>query len=510
MGNGPTMRVELSKKHSVMLAEVTLFEIEETSKDTTKFTFQTQGEQQLQFECPTEHSNLLKIGFMVLLESETTRLEIRGGRGKSTVSRRSSNEGGGYSSSEDDDDDEQEESEVALSNAKTIVKSWGRIPGRLYLQKQAILNMNHDGLSVIPKYIHGQLLVREICKSVHLPLPLPLCRVLLLDSSSPVITNWEASGSETDFEKTQWTFPPATPREAEQYQSEHQLIASGSMCGAHRTISYERPKHGPAGVGTVEQSIRLSETHIVDADDSEKLSFSVNERMPRRGFSVKVKVVVRVYNQECDASVTAELRPVGKNMSNPAAVHNAFLLVLEELENRYGTTGVGLLAEFLSVVNSLPKDESSPYSSSSSQSKEHNEEKKESDGVVKLEDMLKHNTNSTLDSMDTSSSSNMMRDESRPTDMKKGSTKSSSSSNKKQATADEPLMETSPNAPVMIEVKPLPKIRLSLMPSPREEDEDEEAKKRKKKKKKKKEKSEKTSSGSSRWGTKKRNDKTKA
>ena len=42
-----------------------------------------------------------------------------------------------------------------------------------------------------PTYTHSQLLVREVSKTVLLPLPLPLCRVLLLDSSSPVVSKWE-------------------------------------------------------------------------------------------------------------------------------------------------------------------------------------------------------------------------------------------------------------------------------------------------------------------------------
>jgi len=324
-----------------------------------------------------------------------------------------------------------------------------------------------------PKYVHGQLLVRDICKSVHLPLALPMCRVLLLDSSSPVITQWEQEGGDTNFEKTPWTFPPATPREMDQYQSEHQLIASGSMINAHRTISYERRRNG--------QTVRLTETNMVESDDSERLAFTVSERMPRRGFSVKVKVVVRASNDECTAIVISELRPVGKNMSNLAAVHKAFLLVLEELEARYGTVEGGLLARFLSVVASLPKDSVETPIKKKEVPKSDSEEKKEADsGVVALEDMLKSSvSNDALNRVDKSTSMN----EKRPTELKKGSKRASAS--QKPAVVDEP-METSANAPVMIEVKPLPKIRLSLMPSPREEDEDRAAEKKERKKEKKK------------------------
>jgi hypothetical protein len=53
-----------------------------------------------------------------------------------------------------------------------------------------------------------------------------------------------------------------------------------------------------------------------------------------------------------------EVRQVRKNMSNQAAVHKAFLLVLNELKTRYGSEGKGLVASFLSVVSSLPNPES--------------------------------------------------------------------------------------------------------------------------------------------------------
>jgi hypothetical protein len=39
------------------------------------------------------------------------------------------------------------------------------------------------------------------------------------------------------------------------------------------------------------------------------------------------------------ATVTTEVRPVGKNMANQAAVHNAFLPVLNELKTRYQSEG---------------------------------------------------------------------------------------------------------------------------------------------------------------------------
>lgn len=518
-GRGPTTRVELSLKHSVALTDVVTLSqqfngIHEEYKDQI-VCLTTYKNKKLVFLTQTkEEATLLMNGLSLLLEHETARLKARGGIGRklptpqsaisaaptATTSAMSSNhakspgrnnknkrgsvkEVGYYSSSDDEEDyDELEEPSHVHESLPAGWQSWGRIPGRSYLKKQAALNSDET----TPKYVHGQLLVRDIAKSVHLPLSLPLCRVLLLDSSSPVITQWEQDGGDCDFEKTSWTFPPATPREMDQYQSEHQLIASGSMIGAHRTISYARQRGGAIS--------RLTETHIVDSDDSEKLAFSISERMPRRGFSVKVKVVIRAYNNECDATVLAELRPVGKNMSNPTAVHKAFLLVLEELTIRYGPEGAGLLEKLLSVVANLPQDAMprTPESLFAIQKQDqqlreqpqqqYSEEKKESDGVVKLEDMLKNTDSSrVLNTMDSSGTSSM--NEKRPTELKKGSTKSTMS--RKPAVVHEP-METSANAPVMIEVKPLPKIRLSLMPSPREEDEDKEAEAKKKKKQKKK------------------------
>ena len=121
--------------------------------------------------------------------------------------------------------------------------------------------------------------------------------------------------------------------------------------GAHRTTSFDRLRNGSL--------VHLSETQIIDADDSEKLTFTISERMPRRGFSMKVKFLLRSSkDNSCEATVIAEVRPVGKNMSNQAAVHKAFLLVLNELKMRYGGEGKGLMGCFLNVVSNLPNPES--------------------------------------------------------------------------------------------------------------------------------------------------------
>jgi hypothetical protein len=496
-------KVELSKKLSLDLVEIVT--ITQELPPNVKLQHQSERDRvicvesadtQIMFICRTlEETRLVFCGLKVLVEKETARLGIRGGQGKtyrngrsitsamkgkskSAAHLQSSRQNSGYASSEIDDTDELPVSGGHNHNRSTPEglpegwKSWGRFPGRAYMREQA--SSNDDGY---PTYIHGQLLVRDLCKNVHLPLPLPLCRVLLLDSSSPVVSKWENDRGDSDFEKTPWTFPPATPREMEQFQSEHQLIASGSMCGAHRTISYERYRNG--------QLVRLSETHIVDSDDSEKLAFQVNERLPRRGFSIKVKILLRAVDNgsACEATVLGEIRPVGKNMSDPGAVHKAFVLVLEELRHRYGTESVGLLAGFMSVVENMPKGEGNRTSHASARYASQRtswEEKKEYDDVsrpldkttvVKFEDVLNANQNLGIaDGPDTHFEEERRPSTPSPKDIAEGRYKARPSKTKAPPLDDS--FDTPAAEPVTIEVKPLPKIRLSLMPSPREEDEE--------------------------------------
>ena len=58
----------------------------------------------------------------------------------------------------------------------------------------------------------------------------------------------------------------------------------------------------------------------------------------------------------CEVAVIRKIRPVGKNMSNQAAVHKAFFLVLDGLKTRYCSEGRGLMASLLNIVNSLPAE----------------------------------------------------------------------------------------------------------------------------------------------------------
>jgi len=506
-------RVELSKKLSMNLVDVVClaqktppnFRLVEATERDRIICLEAADNTKLVFVGKTvEETRLLYCGLKILLEKETARMGIRGGQhnksskknrgimsalknGKTTMPLASSkyqnrmkhnNNSSGYASSDIDDTDDGLHDPSDYYNATLTSafreslpqgwKSWGRVPGRSYMRAQS--TSPDDGY---PTYAHGQLLIRDVCKNFLLPLPLPLCRVLLLDSSSPVIAKWESERGDTEFERTPWTFPPATPREMEQFQSEHQLIASGSMCGAHRTFSYQRHRNG--------RPVRLSETHIVDSDDSDKLAFQVNERLPRRGFSIKVNILLRAVDNgsSCEATVLGEIRPVGKNMSDPAAVHKALQKVLEELRNRYGTDCVGLMAGFMSVVDDMPKDETKRNRSlgrgnSSASWRTGWEEKKESDGggklkilgktsIVKFEDVMNANVG-IADVPDP-----RFAQESRPSNRSANDYKS-----RKPKPRSTPVDDTFTRSsdPVTIEVKPLPKIRLSLMPSPREEDEE--------------------------------------
>ena len=175
-------------------------------------------------------------------------------------------------------------------------------------------------------------------------------------------------------------------------------------------------------------------------------------------------------------------------MSNPEMVHKAFVLVLDELGERYGPEGQGLLSRFMDAVNTfkeedLPAHLSRPTSTSrkvrasgtgeekkdqdsSSVASTHNNDNNNDGKSIKLEDMLKANAN--LEDPDMPEPK-FLQDRS-PSPM---------NAEKYRENYRKPILAPMPSdtfdapasEPVMIEVKPLPKIRLSLMPSPREEDE---------------------------------------
>eukprot|EP00977_Amphora_coffeiformis_P016746 scaffold5296_cov163-Amphora_coffeaeformis.AAC.1 len=510
--------VQLSSKHSVSLTDVTLlsqeppvpirFKGEDKMAHLRVISIQDAAGTSLLFLANNfREAELLVCGLKLLIERETTRLGVRGGMPKSwfgvkkgdpgvspsaargfelpSKNRMSPARRSGYNSSDVENEGASELGvRAALPDDR---KTWGNVPGRQYMRVQAAgleeasksLGSKEHG---VPQYIHGKQLSRELAKNVRLPLPLPLCRVLLLDSTSPVIRKWEHDRGDHNFEKSRWAFPPATPRELEKHTSEHQLIASGSMCNAHRTISFDRPRYGSL--------VRLSETHTVEADESSELVLAITERNPRRGFSIKVRVHLHAFkDSSCDATVMADIRPVGKDMSNQAAVHKACLLVVEELKERYGRDSRGLLDGFLSVVDSMADETHSKKSSIPrflSRTTPASEEKKtdkpgtpsrqkknpaKESGLISFADMLR----SGRDSPDP-----MPVDRPGASNSRKSSyeTKDGNRLNAKPTTVprsdsfEDKKKPELPKEDVLIEVKPLPKIRLSLMPSPREEDED--------------------------------------
>lgn len=469
-------------------------------------------------------AELLVCGLKLLLERETVRLGVRGGTPLSAFGARSKDgtmspyaargfrdissasdsptrrqvgighgafNKSGYASSEVGDESVPD---ISTDHDKPEDRRWGNVPGRSYMRGQAAIEESGNKEHGVPQYVHGQQIVRDIAKGVRLPLPLPLCRVLLLDSTSPVIKKWEKDRGDKNFDKTRWAFPPATPRELERHSSEHQLIASGSMCGAHRTATFDRPRYG--------SMVRLSETHTVDADDSKKVAFTVTERNPRRGFSIKVRILLRAHKENaCDATVLAEIRPIGKDMSNQAAVHKAFLLVVDEIKQRYGAEGSGLLAGFLSVVDDMTESnrkDGSPRSKqlsrpfprtgpmaeekkaetgfdstmSASKSSKTNAES----GLVSFEDMLKTGRHSPENFPSNRPSTPSLQQQVPEADpAKRIASHSATGPDSESFNEDEKLPSFSDRKePVRVDVKPLPKIRLSLMPAPREEDEENE------------------------------------
>jgi hypothetical protein len=254
--------------------------------------------------------------------------------------------------------------------------------------------------------------------------------------------------------------------------------------------SFDRPRYG--------STVRLSETHTVDADDPKKLVVTIEEKNPRRGFIAQVEIQLRAFRENaCDASVVAAIRPVGKDMSNQAAVHKAFTLVLDEVRLRYGSDGYGLLAGFMKVIENMAEGPSSRSHGSPSRgengamkqshrSSSSVEEKKadtlpngsrkdagySKSGLVSFADMLKTGRQSP----DTAGQDHRPGTPSVAQIMpvvEEPAKRRNRGADPPVASRDDGLDGFAANEePRLIEVKPLPKIRLSLMPSPREEDEE--------------------------------------
>jgi len=373
--------------------------------------------------------------------------------------------------------------------------SWSQLPGRNHMKFLAAAPTDFPP----PTYELGKVISTAMTTNVTLPLPLSMCRTMFLDSSSPLNRSWEAGRTDINFQHGQWTFPPGSVREFEQTSSsEHQLIARASMVGAQRSISYSRTRN--------RELVRLTETVVVERDDEKSLVFVVADQMPRRGFAARARIRLHSFSQQsCEARVLAEIRPVGKNLTDQNAVHKAFLLVLEELNKRYGVDEKGLLSVFLDVYHTIPTSN------------------------TRANNVQKPTMTSFRDTLGGSVHSSPAKSDTRPSSFKTSVTKSTAFNTKSPSRnrsshlqyshqneqpvsrnpantserpstpsvriidsrllssmpsngpaqpsdnefADFSSFDGMPRNPVTVEVKPPPKIRLDLCPVPREEDEDE-------------------------------------
>jgi hypothetical protein len=513
--------VQLSESHSVALTDVISlsqeppvqmrFKGEDKTQHLRVISIQDVSGMNLLFLANNfREAELLVCGLKLLLERETARLGVRGGLpisalgGKKSEGAMSPAAARGFREISSTTGESRSTIPSTRKPNDSLVKSrqeiiekaadrkinggnWGKQPGRDYMRGQASFEAE-SSKDVIPLYVHGQPILKTIAQKTRIPLPIPLCRVLLLDSTSPVIVQWQEGRGDCNFDHSQWIFPSATPRELERHASEHQLIASGSMHGAERKASFDRSRYG--------SFVRLTETYTVEVDDPRKLSLCITENSPRRGFTTTVKILLRATKDNlCEATAIADIRPVGKDMSNQSAVHKAYLLVLDEMKLRYGTEQNGLLACFLSVVDEMASSLGQPNTldvgerqAKSVHRSDSNVEEKKSDfhstaydgaktsGLVSFEDMLKTGRESpevVAAPRPETPCLNVQIPEANPA-VRIASKLPPITDATEFAAIDAPSTPTSASKKdsVLIEVKPLPKIRLALMPSPREEDEE--------------------------------------
>lgn len=362
-----------------------------------------------------------------------------------------------------------------------------------------------------PTYVLGKEISNDVASNMTLPLPFDLCRLLLLDSASPLNQTWERERGDADYQHGEWAFPSSSPRVHERGLTEEQLVSSGSMLDAQRVNSYTRSR-GREKVG-------LSEVVFVEKDDNQGLVFVIADRAPRRGFSAKARIQVRPYSpHNCAIKIISEIRPVGKNLSNQTAVHKAFVLVLDEMNYRYGVEGTGLLAVFLKVCKSFSASSSqsrAPANSSQTLATQRNPAvTSPTSSITSFKDMMQTRGSPAPKSQysgDTSSaprtsssqqavprspahkkwsSANAMPLKEKPSKHKKIDSKALNALHVDEVPQrrDDNLQldemddfahfsnfDNTPRNPVTVEVKPLPKIRLDLCPVPREEDEDEDS-----------------------------------
>lgn len=540
-GRRRTGKVILSKKHCISLTDVLSVKRYSTNagnpnddkRELRVIEIVDKYGRNLKFIANTlREAELLFCGLKVVLERETIRMGRRGGVSLDkliaviTLEGPNDKEPGeetfgeldldtssvsDCSSSENGEKDEQTHD----VNVPECRGSWSQVPSREHLRMKAssqqatnILPLSKDNPSIIPKkiaspvYSLGDQLTTDIATSVSIPLPLPLCRALFLDSTSPLIRRWEVERGDMNYSRTPWNFPPSSPRHPENGLPENTMLASGSMQGGHRTVLFDRVRNG--------ESVRLSETIVVLLDNDETLALAISERMPRRGFSSKVRVyLTKDSKHKCSVSIFADIVPIGKDLSNQAAVHRAFLLLVEELKDRYGADNTGLLAILLTVVKSLPSpDNFAPTHPSERKIDDHHSSTsktlKSSGSDVTFpssfspgDDVASQPVTAVVSTVNQQDSVvTPRRREMKPKNDKndRPSTPSFTKHNGNQidnflgrpshqwatseffewdeAFADMPTDDVHSNVNVTIDVKPLPKLRLDLMPAPREEDED--------------------------------------
>jgi lipid-binding SYLF domain-containing protein len=556
--------INLSKRDSMSLTDITLLSqdpntaVRLSRDDATEHlrlisVQDVSGKSLLFIADSNSEAELLVCGLKLLLECETARLGVRGGvpineiggklrKGSLTPAAargsplRSPNPSGRQDASKRVKDDVKNVSKYSSlgeigssSDGDEYLTNVAQSPVEERNWPQASPSPNHRESAernVTPRaqvqtqesstYVLGKEISNDVASDVSLPLPFDLCRLLLLDSASPLNQTWEIERGDSDYQHGEWTFPPSSPRMHERGLPEEQLISSGSMLDAQRVRSYCRTRN--------REKVALSEAVFVEKDDNQGLVFIVADRAPRRGFSAKARIQLRPYSpQSCAIKIISEIRPVGKNLNNQAAVHKAFVLVLDEMISRYGIEGTGLLAVFLEVCKR--------FSASSSQSRapanpsptvtppRNTVVTSPTSSITSFKDMIgskgspqatskySGNTSSTPRSSSSPNRSQQVIAPVRPVNNTRSSVntvpvKNTSSMSKKidskvlnALTVDEvpqrrddnvqgdemddfanfSNFDNIPRNPVTVEVKPLPKIRLDLCPVPREEDEDEDS-----------------------------------
>jgi hypothetical protein len=185
-------------------------------------------------------------------------------------------------------------------------------------------------------------------------------------------------------------------------------------------------------------------------------------------------------------------------MSNQAAVHKALMLVVDEISQRYGAEGTGLVAGFLTVVNNMSdgtgsmssKGENAPrpfhrtdpvaeekkvdYNPTTPLPARSTSRKQDSrqakSGLVSFEDMLRTSDMGRVSPLPSDQPGILNLAQNVDSSSNRAVARSKATNGKSIGQSSASFVETEESR--LIEVKPLPKIRLSLMPSPREEDED--------------------------------------